>query len=118
MRLLSKEPADRPASAREVAEALRHNRNGAADGDGPSCPAYDLTGRDDRHRSRPHRRDRARRNLVQAAAPSMDVQVRHFDYAGFFALAAVALWQFYPGRAINPAGPPLTTAHHHEGGPD
>ena len=80
MRLLSKAPADRPASAREVAEALRAIETGLP----TALPALpdDPANRDDRYRARSPRRDPTRHIVVQAAAQSMDVQVHHFDYTG------------------------------------
>ncbi len=111
MRLLAKARADRPASAREVAESLRAIELALP----MTVPPTPLTTPPNVPADTVSRRVDPTSPGV-AAPPKPPRRRWTFTFSlsitlAFCALAAVALWQFYPGRDSSPSGPPLTTAH-------
>jgi serine/threonine protein kinase len=112
MRLLAKAPADRPASAREVAESLRAIESALPAA--TTLPSPTPT-------SSPAAADTAPASIALTSpgvstAPTKPPRRRWtFTFAisitlSICVLAAVAAFQFYPGHVPHPADPPLTTA--------
>ncbi len=111
MPLLAKNPADRPASARQVADALR-----AIESALPTAPTLPAT--------TPAAPIAATDTVTAAAASTMagasvspaKPPRRRWTFTfslsitlTFCVLAAVAVFQFYPGRVPNPSDPPVST---------
>jgi Protein kinase domain len=113
MRLLAKAPADRPASSREVAESLRAIELALPTATTlPSPPTTPPTATAETvplpvvvtNPGVAVALPKSRRRWTFTFAISITL--------AFGVLAAVAAFQFYPGRGPQPAGPPLTTTIH------